>query len=581
MSEGSTVNWKFLGSDPHVVADFCKRFNVSETTAKILNQRGFEDWENAERFISPKMSYLEDPYILGNVREGVELLDRHLRMLSNISIIGDYDVDGITSTAFLVDILRKFGAEPKYFIPRRFTEGYGMSHEIVTRMLRKTHPRLVIALDCGTNSDEEIQFLVKKGIDVLVIDHHTLTRDTAPQNVVIVNPHLPHIQSNLSLQSMCAVGLVFKFIHAFLKFRRQQEDPVAFGIKLRNYLDFVALGTIADMMPILHENRMLVKFGLESFAKFRRPGLEALCAVSNVPSGQAISQPDVSFKLAPRINVSGRLSDASLPVELLLSDNLSSAMVIAKKIDKMNRERQRIEHEISFQAAQIVQEKYKDSRGIVLFDASWHSGIVGIVAGKLSRDYGRPVIVLALERGLAKGSGRSTGYNLVEILSECSESVQTWGGHKMAIGISLLPENVEKFRTDFEHAIERYSCEHSSVVEEIEIVAILDKNEVSECLVRELETYIQPYGQGNLEPIFCITRVQFANCSEFFGQEKQHFRFWIERENNSWISGIAWNMGSNVPQKGRDLDILVTFSFDTWNNETFLLARLVDWKYSI
>jgi single-stranded-DNA-specific exonuclease len=308
--------------------------------------------------------------------------------------------------------------------------------------------------------------------------------------------------------------------------------------------------------------------------------LDALCTVANIPLGQAITRQDVSFKLAPRINVSGRLSDAVMPVELLLANNISEAMLQAKKIDKMNRERQRIEHEISVEAERIVQENYPNDPGIVLFDPHWHSGVVGIVAGKLSREYNCPAIVLALERGMAKGSGRSMGDNLVDILGECSSYMEAWGGHKMAVGVSLKPENVDAFRQAFNQAIVRLRKEGHRTAEEIEIAYTLDKNEINEQLAQDLERYIQPYGQENEEPIFCIRNVYFPNCTEFFGAEKQHFRFWIDRKKMPWLSGIAWNMASRFPGKNRAIDVLVKITFDAWNNEKFLLLQLVDWRYS-
>jgi single-stranded-DNA-specific exonuclease len=326
-----------------------------------LLQRGFEEVTHAERFIAPKISDLNDPFFLKNMDRVVALFDRHVQRKSAISIIGAYDVDGITSTALLVDILKKFDISPHYFVPRRFSEGYGMSKEIVYRILKKSNPNLVIALDCGTNSVDEIRFLAKRGIDVLVIDHHTPTVDQSPEGIII-NPHLS--EHSISLRSMCAVGLVFKFVHAFLKHRRGQDDERAFAIRLKNYFDIVALGTIADMMPVLYENRIIVKYGLQSFAKKRRPGLDALCTVANIPSGQAITQVDVSFKLAPRINVSGRLSDALLPVELLMANDIAEAMVKAKKIDRMNRERQRIEQAVVLEAKKWYRSTIKAIRAL-------------------------------------------------------------------------------------------------------------------------------------------------------------------------------------------------------------------------
>jgi single-stranded-DNA-specific exonuclease len=572
------VKWKFSDCNEDQRNFLAAQLGISKIISNILLQRGFEKVTDAKHFITPKISDLDDPFLIKNMDSAVTLLDRHVQRKSTISIIGDYDVDGITSTALLIDVLKQFGIYPQYFVPRRFSEGYGMSKEIVHRMLKKSNPNLVIALDCGTNSIDEIRSLIKKGIEVLVIDHHTLTMNRK-QIGTIINPHLT--EHNISLQSMCTVGLVFKFVHAFLKHRRTQNDERAFAIRLKSYFDIVALGTIADMMPVRYENRIIVKYGLQSFAKERRPGLDALCSVANIPSGQAITQADVSFKLAPRINVSGRLSDALLPVELLMASDISEAMVMAKKIDQMNRERQRIEHAVTIEAQKMVQEYYLNDPGIVLFNSDWHSGIVGIVAGKLAKEYGRPVIVMSLERGIAKGSGRSANVNLVDVLTQCTMHTENWGGHKMAIGVALKPENVNIFRSAFNHAISQINNETQVFEEEIEIAHILDKNDIDESFVRELENYLQPYGQQNEEPIFCIRNVRFTKNTEFFGINRKHFRFWIERKDKPWLCGIAWDMASYFPEYDRDIDILVCIAFDFWNNERFLLLRLIDWRYSL
>jgi single-stranded-DNA-specific exonuclease len=577
LGAGRTVKWKFLDCDIDKRDFLAEKLGVSKVISTILLQLGFEKITDAERFIAPKISDLNDPYLLKNMDHAVALFDRHVQRKSAISIIGDYDVDGITSTALLVDILKKFGISPQYFVPRRFSEGYGMSKEIVHRMLKKSNPGLVIALDCGTNSVDETRFLVKRGIDVLIIDHHTLTVGQIPAGIVI-NPHLS--DHCISLMSMCAVGLVFKFVHAFLKYRRGQSDELAFAIRLKNYFDIIALGTIADMMPMLYENRIIVKYGLQSFAKERRPGLDALCAVANIPSGQAITQADVSFKLAPRINVSGRLSDALLPVELLMANDIAEAMVKARKIDRLNQERKCIEQVVASEAKKMVEEYYSSDPGIVLFNPNWHSGVVGIVAGRLAKEYGRPTIVMSLERGMAKGSGRSSAINLVNILAECSAHAEDWGGHKMAVGVSLKPENVDIFRQAFNRAILRVRDETQVFGEEVEVACVLNKNDIDEFFVQELEKHLQPYGQQNAEPIFCIKSVCFTNTTEFFGIDRKHFRFWIERRNKPWLPGIAWNMASHFPERHRNIDILVCVAFDFWNNERFIVLRLIDWRYS-
>ncbi|MDR0590906.1 MAG: single-stranded-DNA-specific exonuclease RecJ [Puniceicoccales bacterium] len=573
----STVDWKFLDCDPEQRDLLSQKLGISKVVSTILQQRGLNRITDAERFISPKMSDFSDPFLLKNMHQAVELLDFHVGQNSPIAIIGDYDVDGITSIVLLIDILQKFGANPQYFVPKRFTEGYGMSKEIVGRMMKKLTPRLVIALDCGTNSLQEIEMLRKKDIDVLVIDHHILTRGPIP-DAIIINPHL--FDSNPSLQAMCAVALTFKFAHAFLKYRRTRGDELAFTVRLKSYFDIIALGIIADMVPVRYENRIIAKYGLQSFAKVRRPGLDALCTISNIPPGVPLNHADVSFKLAPRINVSGRLSDAILPIELLRSNNLSDAMVQAKQIDRMNRERQRLEHIVVDEAKKIIAAHYRHDPGIVLFNPKWHSGVVGIAAGKISRTYNRSTIILALERGLAKGSGRSVGDHLVEVLAECASYVDVWGGHKMAIGISLKPENVDAFRIAFNRAIEHHHRSTQAAPEAIEIAHTLNVNDISDAFVQELERCLHPYGQENDEPIFCIRNVRFPNCMEVFGPEKRHFRFWVARHNMPWLTGIAWEMASRIPEQNRSVDILVTIGYDTWNNENFILLKLVDWKYS-
>lgn len=577
MAEEGKVRWHFTEFDERLAGQFSEQLGVSRLLGALLVQRGFQDTTEAERFIHPKLTDLADPFLLAHMEEAVTLVERHLLAGSEIAIIGDYDVDGITSTAFLAKILTKFGVKPHYFIPLRFSEGYGLSQEVVQRVLKQSRPALVIALDCGTNSVDEIRYLRERGIEVLVIDHHTLTTKQLP-DAVLLNPHVSGGQ--VSLCAMCAVGLVFKFVHAFLKRRREKRDPRVENTRLRHYFDLVALGTIADMVPIRWENRVLVKYGLQLLAKIRRPGLEALCMVSGIPDGIIVTRQDVSFKLAPRINVSGRLSDAALPVELFLAERFDEALKIAKRVDLMNRERQQIEHAITEEARAQVEREYKEDPGIVLFKESWHSGVVGIVAGKLAREYNRPVIVLALERGVAKGSGRSIGHDLVKVMEECEGSVDTWGGHKMAVGVSLRPEKLETFREKFNQAIRKYQLEAPEEGETYEVAATLKAGEIGEVLIEELDRNLQPYGQGNEEPIFCLEGVYLSRNVEVFGVGKKHIRFWIERKGGSWLTGIGWNFADRIPERNRRVDLLVTVSFDEWNNERFLLLTLADWRYS-
>jgi len=559
------------------VEDLSKRAGVGPVLAELLLRVGHRDPALAAEFLRADLSKLEDPFLVGNVVAAVARLKAAILARERITVLGDYDVDGVSSTALLVLVLRRFGLDPVFVVPRRSEDGYGLSRSAIDRALEAGKPGLFIALDCGTNSHDEVDYLMGQGIDVLVVDHHR-SKDRTLERGLLINPHVQGIAgepAQPAWQHLCTVGLVFKLMHGLLKQLRSENHPVAARIKLRDHLDLVAMGTIADLVPLLGENRILAKNGLRILQETARPGLRALMDVSGISSTQMLQPVDISFRLGPRINASGRLADAALSVELLLSEDATFSRETAQQLDAFNRERQDIERKITEEAERMIEELYIGDAGIVLFSEAWHPGVVGIVAGRVSRRYNRPCIVLGNEGDVAKGSGRSVdGVNLVEILATCPEGLASWGGHPMAVGISLPKSELEGFRGRFAAAVREHVGE-AIAESRLTISAWLTPDQITEHLMDELDT-LHPYGQGNPEPVFGMRGVSFRRRPEVF--KVRHFRFWLEDSRGRALSGVAWKMADRVPPVGVPLDLAVELNWNYFNDRKLLQIELIDWR---
>jgi single-stranded-DNA-specific exonuclease len=559
------------------VEELSKLAGVGPVLAELLIRCGLRDPALAAEFLRPDLSRLEDPFLVGNIVPAVARLKAAILGREKVTVLGDYDVDGVSSTALLVLVLRRFGLDPAFVVPRRSEDGYGLSRSAIDRALEAGKPALFIALDCGTNSHEEVAYLMGHGIDVLVVDHHR-SRDNTPQLGLLVNPHFQPdgaAPAQPAWQHLCTVGLVFKLMHGLLKQLRLDNHPVAARIKLRDHLDLVAMGTIADLVPLRGENRILAKNGLRILQETARPGLRALMDVSGISSTQLIQPVDISFRLGPRINASGRLADAALSVELLLSEDPAFSRDTAQRLDEFNRERQDIERKITEEAEKMVEELYGADAGIVLFSEAWHPGVVGIVAGRVSRRYNRPCIVLGNEGDMAKGSGRSVdGLSLVEILAKCPEGLTSWGGHPMAVGVSLPKLELEGFRGRFASAVRDHMG--SAIAEpHLGISAWLNPDQIDDDLMDELDS-LHPYGQENPEPVFGLKGVVLRRRPEVF--KLRHFRFWIEDSQGRALNGVAWKMADRMPPLGTALDLAVELNWNFFNNRKLLQLELIDWR---
>ena len=404
-------------------------------------RKGFANAEEVETFLRPRLKSLSDPFLLPNMQAAAQRVLAALDRRERVVLFGDYDVDGVTSIALLTEMLRAYGGAPELFLPLRMEEGYGLSPESVERCLKQHHPQLLIAVDCGTSSVSEIVDLTRRGVDVIVLDHHE-PKSALPDCVAIVNPK---IDPESPFHYLCSVGIVFKLCHALLKTR-----PL-FDFDLKSKLDLVALGTVADIVPLRGENRIFVRRGAIEITRRTRSGLRKLIEVSGVrPS---TSTDDIGFRLGPRLNAAGRLSTAEKSLQLLLTKDENEAGALADLLDKQNRDRQEIERQVFIAAEEQICRDFDSSRdaAIVVGAREWHPGVVGIVASRISRKYHRPTIVIGFEaNGTGKGSGRSIeGLNLVEALDRCAESLEKFGGHEMAAGLTIREEKIDVFAAEF------------------------------------------------------------------------------------------------------------------------------------
>lgn len=549
------------------------KLGVGSVLAELVSRLGLTDLEAARRFLDPRLADLGDPFTITNLEPAAQRLSRAIDRSEVITVFGDYDVDGVTSTALLIGILRRFGLDPHFVVPLRLEEGYGLSREAVDRAVDLEHPGLFVALDCGTNSVEEVAYLRNKGVDVLIVDHHR-SKEATPADCLLVNPHV-YDEEKTIVRDLCTVGLVFKLVHGLIKIRREAEDPRAIEIHLREYLDLVAMGTVADMVPLVDENRVLARHGLRMLKKTKRPGLRSLMKVSGMKNGMDVRPVDVSFRLAPRINASGRLADAALSVELILNRDPEFCLETAFRLDGFNRERQEIERQITEEAFAQVEARNHRTSGMVVYGDTWHPGVVGIVASRLTRHFHRPCLVLGREGVLAKGSGRSVGgINLIEVLGACSDLLADWGGHPMAVGVALPVENVSEFQTRFDQSVQTVG-KGREIEPILEIAAWLNLEEVTEGLLEELDR-LHPFGMANPEPVFATRGVVFSTRPEVF--KSQHFRFSLSDSKGRRLSGVAWKMAERVPPVGRPVDIAYQMTWNHYNGRRTLQLELAAWR---
>ncbi|MCC5790514.1 MAG: single-stranded-DNA-specific exonuclease RecJ [Opitutales bacterium] len=550
------------------------RWKLHPLLAELLVRLDLGSDAEVEEFLEPRLKNLSDPFALGNLRAAAERVVEATNEKEKIVVLGDYDVDGVTSTAFMVAFLRALGADPSYFVPLRMEEGYGMSRSALERILAEGEPpKLFIAVDCGTNSIEEVAFLREQGVEVIILDHHR-SKESTPDDCLLVNPFLDE-NTDQPWTSLCSAGLVFKLAHGILKYLREIGDDRGNQIDVREFLDLAAMGTIADMVPLRQENRILARHGLKGIAEGCRPGLKALLEVSGLKESTPLRPSDISFRVGPRINASGRLADASLPVDMLLSEDEAFCRKIARQLNDFNAERQLIERTIVREAEEQLKETTEVPAGIVLFNDGWHPGVVGIVSSRLSRKYMRPTIVLGWEGEFAKGSGRSVpGLSLVKVLEQCDDLLENWGGHPQAVGVSLRRENVPAFQERFAQVVDK-TQEGVFPEPELHLAGWVSIDELEEDLFFGLDR-LNPFGIGNEEPIIGIKDIVLQRPPKVFSEK--HFRFTIRNRSGLAVQGVAWKLADRIPPLNQSLEMACRLSLNHFRDKIYRQLEVIDWR---
>jgi single-stranded-DNA-specific exonuclease len=516
----------------------------SAVLQRLLAQRGLVTEEQVERFLIPKLKELSDPFLLPQMDLAVARVFAAVDAQQEVALYGDYDVDGVTSLTLLTRILQAYGLKPRTFLPHRLEEGYGLSMNGLKRLLEEGKPQLLIAVDCGTTAVMQTAWLKEQGVDVLIFDHHEPGPEGLPDVAALVNPKLGE-----DFHYLCSAGVIFKLAHALLKTR-----PLV-DFDLKDYLDVVALGTVADIVPLVEENRLLVSRGLRILDKTKHVGLQALTEVSAVKP--PLTSMDLGFRLGPRLNASGRLDTAEQSLDLMLSRDSSQAKVLAELLDQQNRERQDLEQSIHVEAQQAVEALLAeaDPAGLAVGNATWHPGVVGIVASRLVKKYNRPMFVVAFdEDGLGKGSGRSIdGISLVEAINQCRDLLINGGGHEMAAGITLRRENFAAFQERFAYAV-GHQVEHGTL--EPKLYADVEVR-LGELSLEFLSSYelLQPFGAGNPQPLFIALGVEPNGQPTLLKGKHIRFEFYQDGavRQGIWFNGTRENESLRLPRPPWDV----------------------------
>ena len=585
--------WSLAPPQPLLAGQLAAQLKIPPLLAQCLLNRGLSEPPAIKHFLSPRLKNLADPFLLPNMAVAVERLLRARERDEALVIFGDYDVDGVTSTALLVKVLRPLGWKVDFYLPKRLDEGYGLSGDGVENCLKKFSATLLLAVDCGSTAFETVRRLRERGVDVIVLDHHQVS-SPAPDAVALVNPQLqsrePKAESreqanggSSTLDSrpstrfceLCSAGLAFKLAHALVKRGRETNLPGAAEFDLKPLLDLVALGTIADLVPLTGENRILVSAGLQRLNLTQRPGLLALKQVAQC--SPALGTYEVGFQLAPRLNAAGRLETAEESLHLLLAENPEEALPLAQKLDSQNRERQKIEKSIVEEVSGVVRSKFNPQTDFVIVEGQllWHIGVVGIVASRVLQQFYRPTIILGGDSGEWRGSGRSiAGFDLAAALRECGDLLVRHGGHAMAAGLTVQPDKVDALRQRL-NELARRALKPEDLQPPLRLDAEAGLDEMTLDLLEQLGG-LSPTGQGNPPVQFCARDLSHRRPLQRMGKEKQHVKLWVT-DGAVTHEAVWWNGGDKSLPVGR-FDLAFTPQVNEFNGRRTVQLKVLDWR---
>ncbi len=525
--------WKIASPELHVVRELAHTLKISGTLATLLANRGVTEPLSAQKFLQPKFEYLEDPLKMTDLAKAVERIFVSIERQEKILIYGDYDVDGTTAVVILRKALEMLGATTAYHIPRRFVDGYGMKSEIVEQAAREG-VKLIISVDTGIKAFDVVQRAADLGLDCIITDHH-LPENGLPHALAVLNPKRP--DCSYPDKNLCGVGVAFKLVQEL--FTRAGKEKY-----LVSFLKIVAIGTIADVVPLVGENRVFAKIGLEGLQMPANFGLKSLIEVCGLDS-RAITSSDIGFRLAPRINAVGRMGGGEQVIELFAAADEEKSRSLAQEMDRLNRERQLIEDQILRQAEErvTVEPRLVKQCVIVIDGEGWHRGVIGIVATKVSEEHHRPVLIIAKENGVGYGSGRSPeGFHLLEALESCRDLFDRFGGHAQAVGFQLPAARIEELRQRLNTHAARVVGDHD-LEPSLEIDSELRLSDIDDNLLQEIDR-LAPFGPSNPQPVFAAN--DLAVIAEPRVLKGRHLKFRVEQDGKA-LDAVGWNLAHSKP----------------------------------
>ncbi|WP_169979161.1 single-stranded-DNA-specific exonuclease RecJ [Tautonia rosea] len=569
--------WHLRPSDPAQVDWFARETRVPPLVAQILLNRKINDPAKARDYLDVRRTKLHDPELLPGAVDAADRIVRAIEQNRKIVIYGDYDVDGVCGTSILWSCLRLAGAnDVEYYIPRRVEEGYGLNSEALTRIASEHAGQVVVTVDCGITSLKEAKLARSLGIELIVTDHHTIGPDL-PEADALVHPRLPG--GEYPFGELCGAGVAFKLAWQVCK---SFGDGKRASPHLREFLlgafGLVALATVADMVPLEDENRIFVRYGLDTIHADPSLGLSALMRVANCLGKKKLTTGSVGFGLAPRINAAGRLECAMMAVEMLTTSDPARAQSLAEELDTCNRRRQEIEHSIVSEARQMVDALggLGERGAVVLGHPEWHPGVIGIVAGRLAELYHRPSIVMALRDDLCQGSGRSIpGFDLYDAIRSCSSGLLGFGGHRAAAGLRMKPSDFPSFAERFDHHCRGILTEEQKL-RCLEIDAEVRLADLSLKIVEWIEA-LEPYGIGNPRPVLSTSGVRIMGQPRIVGERKNHVQLRLS-QNGTTVKAIAWNMAERLGALPAGTECAVAFlpSINEWNGRREVQLEIRD-----
>ena len=558
--------WQIYETNESKVEELKKSYNLNDLIATILVNRNITKKEDVEKFLNPTRNDFYNPFLMTDMEKAVDRILIAIKNKEKVTIYGDYDVDGITSITVLKSFLKDVGLEVDTYIPNRIDEGYGLNKKAIEK-IKENGCQLMITVDCGISGIEEVEYANSLGIETIVTDHHEVG-DVLPNALAVVDNKRK--DSTYPFRELAGVGVAFKLIQAIgIKLELKEEEYL-------KYLDIVAVGTISDIVPLVDENRVITKLGLKLIRQTKNIGLKSII---NSSGYSKIDSNTISFGVAPRINACGRMGKAEEALKLLLSKNLNEAQELTRKLNDHNRERQDIEKRIFEDAIKQIEEKsLANNRTIVVAGQNWHHGVIGIVSSKITDMYFKPSILLCLEDGIGKGSGRSVpGFDLHEALTKCLDTIDKFGGHAMAVGITVKEDKIPEFKEEFE------KIEIDSHIEEImpiiNIDAKVNLSNINREMVESLKQ-LEPFGEGNKMPIFVFKNLRIDSIRAL--SEGKHLKMTL-KDNNTIISSIGFNIGKMAEDYkiGDRIDVVGVLEINSFNGVDNLQINIKDIMKSV